>query len=766
MSDHTSNSRDISGDHNVGGDQHIGGHYAGRDLHIHEHAAPPPGTNSLHQLRPPVGDFVGREQEIDQLKTALRSGSNAAISGISGLGGIGKTELALKVAQELCGNYPNAQLLLDMRGTDDPPRDPGDALATAIRALAGPETQLPESTEERAAMYRSLLDTKRALVVLDNAADSNQARPLLPPKSCGLIITSRSRLTLPGLESLVLEQLSLDEAKALLINLCARIRPEIADTIAKLCGCLPLALRAAGSLLDVTIDLDPVEYARELQDERTRLEQLGQAAEEAELPTSVEASLNLSYQRLWPEAATIFCRLSVFPESFDAKAEESICEDHKHRILSKLVRRNLVYYSDTVGRYRLHDLTRLFAQGCLPRVFHSTLQQRHTVHYLHVLQNVEILYEQGGTNIEKALGLIDTEWLNIQAGYKWIKKQNITESNDTLLIRYTSVAPDVLALRLPAQDSLRWWQSDVEACRRLKNRKMEGMALGNLANAYQRLGDMRQAIALLYDALVIHKEVKDRKSEAMTLGNLAAAHTALGNSHVAINLLQDALPILREEKDRKGEGLTLGSLGNAYFLLGEYQRSIELLEQQLDIARKTGDHRGEGIALGNLGNTYLGMGNLDRAASLIEGQLRIACDLKDERLEAWARGCLGNVYLESGNSERALAYYEEQLMIARETGDRSIEGMALCNIGAANRVNGSLNDALRFLKQAVTILRQVGVQQGEAMSLWNISLTLHSMGEKIQAMSAAENALQIFGAIESPKAMVVRNQLDEWHQER
>ena len=176
--------------------------------------APQPIIPTLHQLRAPVGDFVGREKEIADLLATLRGGGSAAITGISGMGGIGKTELSFYVADRLRDAYPDAQLVLDMRGTDDTPRGPADALASCIRAFVGLEQRLPDDTEELTRLYRSVLEGKRALILLDNAHDSAQVRPLLPPAGSALLITSRNAITLPGMKTRVtLDQLQPDEAR-------------------------------------------------------------------------------------------------------------------------------------------------------------------------------------------------------------------------------------------------------------------------------------------------------------------------------------------------------------------------------------------------------------------------------------------------------------------------------------------------------------------------------------------------------------------------
>ena len=319
-----------------------------------------PVTTALHQLRAPVGDFVGREPEIDTLINALRRENRACIIGISGMGGIGKTELALLVAERLQDDYPDAQFFINLQGTDTNPRSPQEAMAICIRAFLGPEAKLPEEPEQLSHLYRSELSGKRVLLLLDNAADSAQVRPLLPPTGCAVLVTSRQSVALPGMTSLTLHPLTEKEARQLLLEIAPRAEPA-AEQICKLCGYLPLSLRAAGSLLAITPDLDPLDYAAQLQDERSRLERIGTEGVEID----VAASFNLSYERLASEAARVFRLLSVFPATFDAAAEEVVCADAGHVQLSDLVRRSLVLYDENTKRYRLHDLARLFAHAKL-----------------------------------------------------------------------------------------------------------------------------------------------------------------------------------------------------------------------------------------------------------------------------------------------------------------------------------------------------------------------------------------------------------------
>jgi hypothetical protein len=285
-----------------------------------------------------------------------------------------------------------------------------------------PEVGTQVSESELAGRYRSKLHGKRVLLLLDNAIDDNQIRPLLPPASCGLIVTSRQKFTLPGLKEKDLNIMKAPDACALLLKIAERVGNH-ADELAKLCGYLPLALRAAGSLLANTNDLSPAEYSKQLQAERTRLERIGRQG----VDLDVEASFNLSYLRLKPEVARFFRLLSAFPTNFDASAEEFICKDRGHKSLSALVRFSLVDFHANKGRYLLHDLARIFADKRLndvdgPVAYFKTME-RYALRYLNILSKANEIYNnnKGKVNILPGLVLFDREWANIQTGQAWVE---------------------------------------------------------------------------------------------------------------------------------------------------------------------------------------------------------------------------------------------------------------------------------------------------------------------------------------------------------
>ena len=593
-----------------------------------------------------------------------------------------------------------------------------------MRAFVGVEAQLPEDLATLTKLYRDCLTGQRVLVLLDNAADADQIRPFLVPGGCALLVTSRETISLPKMKRIRLEELPPDKARELLREIAPRVTEAIADQICYLCGYLPLAVRAAASLLDVTPDLEPAEYAAELSDERKRLELKYANAEGHEI--SVEASFNLSYTRLSEESARVFRSLSVFPASFDAAAEETICQDAKHKCLSELLRRNLVIFDEAERRYRLHDLARVFANAQLSEDDREDLKLYHAQHFCRVLAEADDLYLKGGEQVVKGMALFDRERTNIETGQAWAaSRSDAIPTAAELCIKYPNAGVYVLSLRQHPRERIGWLEMQLAAARRLKRREDEGVALGNLGLAYAALGETRKAIEFYEQRIAIAREIGDRRGEGNALGNLGNAYLNLGETRKAIEFYEQALVIDREIGDRRGEGADLGNLGLAYADLGETHKAIEFYEQALVIDREIGDRRGEGADLGNLGLAY--------------------ADL--------------------GETHKAIEFYEQALVIDREIGDRRGEGADLGNLGLAYADLGETRKAIEFYEQALVIAREIGDRRGEGTDLWNTALALDTLGDRESAIVHAEAALTIREEIEDPRAAKVREQLAEWRAE-
>jgi tetratricopeptide (TPR) repeat protein len=709
--------------------------------------------SALHEMPPPSRDFVGRKKEIKELLKALEK-NGITISGLQGMGGVGKTALALKLAEHLKPNYPDAQFYLDLKGASKQPLTAAEALAHVIRAFH-PEAKLPEEESRLRGLYLSLLEEKKVLLLMDNAATAAQIEPLIPPPTCILLVTSRNRFMIDGLVAKNLDTLEPKDAEKLLLQLAPRIG-NCAAKIARLCGYLPLALRLAAGALHKLIMLTPEEYVERLSDET---EKLG----------LIEASLSLSYDLLNGDAQKLWRMLAVFPNTFDTAAVTALwglsVKETQNR-LAELISYSLVEWNDTTRHYRLHDLVRVFANTRLSEAEHHFAKQAHATYFKDLLEQANDCHFQGKAEMLHGLALFDKERENIEAGQSWAAALiGEDETATKLSLNYYFAGLYVLGLRLHPRERIRWLEVALQAARLLEDKWNEGAALGNLGNAYYALGEIRKAIEFYEQALLIDQQIGDRGGEGIALGNLGAAYAALGETRKAIEFYEQRIVIAREIGDRRGEGNALGNLGTAYAALGETRKAIEFYEQRIVIAREIGDHRGEGNALGNLGSAYKELGEYRKAIEYHEQNLEIAREIGDRRGEGATLGNLGNAYKELGETGKAIEFYEQDMEIAREIGDRRGEGAVLGNLGLAYAALGETGKAIEFYEQRLEIAREIGDRQGEGNALWNSALAYKELGDHVQAISLAEMALVILEQVESPHASTVHSVLNEWRAE-
>lgn len=632
---------------------------------------PPPVVRSLYQIPAPPADFVGREDELEQLLAQFQRG--AAISGVRGMGGVGKSTLAFKLAQQVDADYPDAQVYVDLRGARSNPLTPVDAMQQVARAFH-PEARLPDDEAEMQKCYRSVLHGKRALLLLDDAADREQVEALLPPEGCAALITSRQTFTLPGLKSLSLDALPPERARELLLEIAERIGA-YADELAAACGYLPLALRAVGSALAERVDVHPAEYLHRLQQADTRR-------------GLIEASLSLSYELLSPELQQRWAALAVFPADFDAPAAAAVLDvdaETAREALGALLRYSLLQFiapalginpqadresglkpaggntasnqsasapliSQTgdlspgasqdappgvsTGRYRLHDLARVYAAARLTAERDSALRKHHAAYYETVLRTANKLYMQGHEHILRGLALFDRERAHIEQGQQWAAAN---AAGDDEAAQLCSAYPDagvyVLELRLTPRQRIPWLEAALEAARHLNHRAAEGWHLGNLGLTYLDLGEPRQAIEYHEQSLEIARAIGDRRGEGNSLGNLGSAYYSLGEPRRAIEYYEQRIEIAQEIGDRRGEGAALGNLGIAYRNLGEPRRAIDYYEQHVEIAQAIGDRRGEGNSLWNMSLALDDIGERAQAMACAEAALTIREQIEDPNTE-------------------------------------------------------------------------------------------------------------------------------------
>ncbi|HUT37308.1 MAG TPA: tetratricopeptide repeat protein [Planctomycetota bacterium] len=751
--------------------------------------APPPGLG-VHQLPPPPGDFVGREEEKDELIKAVAKGG-ATISGLHGMGGVGKTALALVVADKLKKRFPDAQFFLDLQGASDKPLKAAAAMAHVVHGFQ-PEWKLPESEAELAGLYRSVLDGKRALLLMDNARDGAQVRPLIPPKGCVLLVTSRQHFTLPGIFAKDLDRLPPDKARKLLLKIAERI-DKAAGELAQLCGCLPFALRAAASALKERPDLTPQDFATRLRDRRERLKL-------TDAEKSVEATLALSYELLAPEQQRLWRALAVFPGDFDAAGaaavwglksgvETTALQSGRSRpqsekapsggprdalecggltplsmraqdALGELRRFSLIEWNKASGRWRLHDLARDFAdarldEACSPAFRRKGKGGGRLKAGLHAKREGRLKagLQTGADERAEAQARHAAHYAGVLRSAKELYKQG----GDAILRGLA-----LFDLERPNIEAGQAWAAEVcgtaalgcapaDASTPEGGRATQSSLAARLASDYPDAGTYvidlrlhpREKIRWLESALAAARRLRDRGGEGCHLGNLGLAYAALGETRKAIEHYEQALKIDREIGDRRGEGNALGNLGNAYADLGETRKAIEHYEQQLTITREIGDRRGEGNALGNLGNAYAILGETRKAIEQYEQALKIAREIGDRRGEGNALGNLGNAYAALGETRKAIECHEQALKIDREIGDRRGEGQDLGNLGIAYADLGETRKAIELYEERLKIARGIGDRRGEGNALGNLGNAYADLGETRKAIEHYEQALEI-----------------------
>ncbi len=620
---------------------------------------------SLHQLPPnPLGQgFVGRSSDLETLR-AMNPSSGAVLTGLRGMGGIGKTALALVLAHEWASRFPDAQIFLDGRGTQSNPPSAGELLARVIQVFL-PNAKLPENDAALRTIFHSkdVLGGKRVLVLVDNVRDAAQVRPLIPPDGCALIVTSRQSFMLGTVKPHAVGKLPDTEAVDLLREYYLALTDDEATALVKLCAGLPLALRLAGAHLA----LDAIErggtqdigaYVKALGGGRLRM--LDADAPDAGEVT-ISETLRLSEAQLSEAERDAWRRLGVFSASFDGRAAEAIAGADA-MMLRRFVRRSMLE-GEGAERFKLHDLPSDYTRERLGITAVGTLRLAHARHYTVVGEEIHALYETKDKVLD-GLALFDCERAQFEAAYAWLAECNDDAASRTLVALVDAVA-DTCDLRFHPRQRIAWQQSQLCAARRTQDRQMESNALGNLGNAHYALGDTRKAMEFYEQALVIGRGIGDRRGEGVALGNLGICLYAQGDIRKAIEYYEQSLMIAREIGDRRGQGAALGNLGSAHHTLSNDRKAIEFYEERLVIAREIGDRRGEGIGLGNLATAHRMLGGVRKAAELYENQLVIVREIGDQHGEGTAlwnsallHGSLGNRIEFVVRATAALAIYE------------------------------------------------------------------------------------------------------------
>ncbi len=714
--------------------------------------SPPAAQPVPRELPRPIADFIGRGDELATLRALLvgtpaGAGRPVVISAIDGMGGIGKSALAIQVAHELAdaGAFSDGQLYVNLRGATVglPPLDPLDALGRMLRGLGVEPTQIPTETEEAAARFRSLAAGRRLLVLLDNAGGPEQVRPLLPASpSCGVVVTSRRVLaTLEGTCPLHLDVLAPDQALELLGRIAGPGRVDAdsqgAGEVVGYCGHLPLAIRIAAARLAARPGWDVGELAVRLADTTRRLEELevGELAVRASFDVSLDA-LEQSPERLDQWAAAAFGLLSL-PDGPDlgvAGAARLLDqpEPRTRRLLERLVDAQLLE-TPRPDRYQFHDLVRLYARshaerrhaeperlGALTRMWaFFTATTWATLALLRPgdwrVAAADPRWTGGGLEFQhasEALVWLEAERANLVAAIPQIGAL-APAIPAALACQLTQALFRFFEVRGYWQDGLQANHTALELARRTGDRPAQAHAQNNLGIFYWRLGRYEGAIACHQDSRTVFRGLGDRRGEAASQNNLGIVYKRLGRYEGAIACQQDSLTIKRELGDRHGEARSLNNLGIVYERLGRYDEAIACQQDSLTIRRELGDRYDEANSLNNLGIVYERLGRYDEAIACHQDSLSIRRELGDRDGEANSLNSLGIAYERLGRYEGAIACQQDSLTIFRELGDRHGEAEALRDLGDALRATGRNSEAEAGWREALTICEALEIPEAD-----------------------------------------------------
>jgi tetratricopeptide (TPR) repeat protein len=731
---------------------------AGRDLTLDIAPADPAEPVTPGLLPRDVAGFTGRTEELARL-IALAAGGRMVVAAIGGTAGVGKTALAVHAAHQLLGGFPDGHLYADLHGYTEgqDPAQPGEVLEVSLRNLGVAAEDVPADIAQRSGLFRQLLASRRVLIVLDNARTEAQVRPLLPDGGTSLVlVTSRSMLPdLAADERIGLDVLAEDEAVAMLAGLGghrAAADPTAVAQVARLCGRLPMALRIAGQLLATHPTWPVVRLVQLLASERNRLTRLGSE----DLP--VRAAFEVSYQQLAEADARLFRMLGLHPgPDFTATAAAALAgtdDDAAERALGRLAAAHLIA-EDTVGRFALHDLLRLFARAAGRQA--DILEDRNAAetrlvrHYENLVAFLDSCLdpklrsaaEQDGkplSSMRQALAVFQAErpsllaalGLAVQRGWdEETRRLSASMAGALTILRYLD---DLLAVR----------EAALAAARQAGETRAEGWALSNLGEAYRRQRRFPEAITSYQQALVIFRKFDDRRAEGLALNDLGIAYRELRGFDEAITSYQQALVIFREVGDRQGEGLALNNLGIAHRKLRRFDEAITSYQQALVIFRDAGDRRGQGQTLSDLGRAYRELRRFDEAIASYQQALGIRREIGDWYGEGQTLNNLGNAYRELQRSPEAIASYQQALVIFRRVGDRHEEGQTLNNLGMAYEQVRRFEEAIASYQQTLAIKREAGDRYGEGQTLNNLGNAYGELRRFEEASISYQQALVIF----------------------
>jgi DNA-binding SARP family transcriptional activator/predicted negative regulator of RcsB-dependent stress response len=653
---------------------------------VREHARP-------RQLPARLASFSGRADPLRRLDALLSGQAATPVATITGPAGIGKTTLAVHWAHGAADHFPDGQLYLNLHGFDPAraPVEPAAVVALFLGALGVPPARVPVDLDERENLYRSLLADRRVLVLLDNAHDAGQVRPLLPGgQGCLVLVTSRNPLAglvAAGARPVVLDLLDTGEARNLLTGRLGADRtaaePDAVDDIVARCGGLPLPLSIVASRAMVASRFSLSALAAELGRSRRTLD--GFSSDDATI--DLRAVFSWSYRILGEPAARMFRLLALHPgPDATAVAAASLTGEPlatARAALAELSDASLL--TQTVpGRYTYHDLVRVYAleltEGEDPPDERDAALSRLLDHYVHMAYPATLLIQPNQTP--------------------------------------TAVGPPLAGVTVEQltdrQQALAWFEAEHQVILAAVARAVSGFEpyawqLGGSSIVYfERTGHWQDKLAVLAASLAATQRAGERTTEARTLRSLGLTYGRMRLYAPAYEHLQSALELYRELGDVEGQAHTISCLGEVLEYERRYPEALARAQEACELYRKVDNPVGEAHVISTLGYMHAMNGEHEQAIAPCLRALELFQAANDRPGQAAVYDSLGVAYQHLGRHTEAVTAYHAALEALAETGERYFVALVLSHLGDAHQVAEERPAAREAWHQALAILTELG----------------------------------------------------------
>ncbi|SDJ17950.1 DNA-binding transcriptional activator of the SARP family [Lentzea albidocapillata subsp. violacea] len=726
----------------------------------------PAAVPAVAQLPGGVTRFVGRRSAIARLdELAFAAGVSDHNIVISGPPGVGKTTLAVHVAHRWRARFPDGQLYVNLQGfAADPPLAASAALIRFLGALGFRRDQMPAEVEEQAALLRSALTGRRMLLVLDNAADARQVRPLLPGQPGSVVlITSRHDLrglvVDPGATGLVLEVLSGAESRAVLTDLVGAGRVEAeSDALGRLadtCGGLPLALRIAGANLAADPGCSVADYVTEL----TAHDRVSALAIDGDERSAVRAAFDQSYLRLSSADRMLFRLLGVVPgqdigvEAAAALAARGTSEIR--RAFDRLAAAGLLQRTEP-GRCGFHDLIREYAAG-LARdddgMDADDAMSRLVAYYLRrATAAARLAFPVAALRDEpvdpaltepEAVRWLEQERYNLLAAITWAATRPSAQRSAW---RMVEVLHGYLRACGHTREAIATFVAALRVAIAAGNDQARLSLLDLLGQILYNLSEWERAAEHHEQMLALARELGDPDAEGEALLGIGRHMIQLGRPEEALKYLRSSLVLVRGTANVELELRTLGAIGNATMYAGRPDEALASHEQALILAREFGDREHTHRCLNGRGIARWALGQLDESLA-DHDQVLAYCRRAGQRIgEIASLACLAEVHLDAGRLDLAGSLAREALALSTELAERRTQVNVIMVLAGVHHGRGEYSDALRSFQETLRRSREIGFGHGQCQSLLGVAAAHRELGDARTARASAGHALTLLRA--------------------